>query len=217
MVAKAVFPSMSQVKRGTIINVSSVVGKRGWANAGAYYAAKFGLTGFTQALRLREKAFGIRACVLYPGGIATHWGAWSEAQRAASEPEPPPISKALPPAQVASLHVWIAPAPPELVLGEAIVFQGVSHTTSYRACATRLRSKRGDMPPQRFRLNKAHMPRRHARCSEAPEHTTRHYRQGGVLLGKQMGALWKLSTRHIMLSFTATSTGASAIARKPRT
>jgi NAD(P)-dependent dehydrogenase (short-subunit alcohol dehydrogenase family) len=121
LLAKAVFPYMSQAKRGTIITISSVAGKRGWANASAYCAAKFGLTGFTQALAAEGKAFGIRACVLYPGGMATHWGAWSSTQRAASGPEPPPVTKALPPAQVASLIVWIATAPPELVLNEAII------------------------------------------------------------------------------------------------
>jgi len=39
----------------------------------------------------------------------------------ASGPEPPPVTKALPPAEVASLVVWIATAPPELVLNEAII------------------------------------------------------------------------------------------------
>ncbi len=108
LLAKAVFPSMSQVRRGTIINISSVAGKRGWANASAYCAAKFGLTGFTQALAAE-------------GGMATHWGAWSSTDRAASASEPPPVTKALPPTEVASLIVWIATAPPELVLNEAII------------------------------------------------------------------------------------------------
>jgi NAD(P)-dependent dehydrogenase (short-subunit alcohol dehydrogenase family) len=121
LLAKAVFPSMSQARRGTIINISSVAGKRGWANASAYCAAKFGLTGFTQALAAEGKAYGIRACVIYPGGMATHWGTWSSTERAASGSEPPPVTKALPPAEVASLIVWIATAPPELVLNEAII------------------------------------------------------------------------------------------------
>ena len=121
LLAKAVFPSMSQVRRGTIINISSVAGKRGWANASAYCAAKFGLTGFTQALAAEGKAYGIRACVIYPGAMATHWGAWSSTDRAASASEPPPVTKALPPTEVASLIVWIATAPPELVLNEAII------------------------------------------------------------------------------------------------
>jgi NADP-dependent 3-hydroxy acid dehydrogenase YdfG len=121
LVAKAVFPHMIQAQRGTIITISSVAGKRGWANAGAYCASKFGLTGFTQALAAEGKAHGIRACVLYPGGMATHWGARSSTERAASGTEPPPATKALPPAEVASLIVWIAAAPPELVLNEAII------------------------------------------------------------------------------------------------
>ncbi len=90
-------------------------------NAGAYCAAKFGLTGFTQSLAAEGKTHGIRACVLYPGGMATHWGTWSQAMRAASGTEASPVTKALPPAEVASLIVWIATAPAELVLSEAIV------------------------------------------------------------------------------------------------
>ena len=68
---KAVFPHMRRTGRGTIVNVSSVAGKRGWANASAYCASKFGLTGLTQALAAEGKPHGIRACVLYPGGLAT--------------------------------------------------------------------------------------------------------------------------------------------------
>jgi NAD(P)-dependent dehydrogenase (short-subunit alcohol dehydrogenase family) len=41
---------MMRARRGTIVNVSSVAGKRGWANAAAYSASKFGLSGLTQAL-----------------------------------------------------------------------------------------------------------------------------------------------------------------------
>ena len=74
-------------------------------NAGAYCASTFGLTGFTQALAAEGKAHGIRACVLYPGGMTTPWGTWSRAQRAVSGTEPPPVTKALPPTEVASLIV----------------------------------------------------------------------------------------------------------------
>lgn len=77
LLAKAVFPHMSQARRGTIITISSVAGKRGWANASAYCASKLGLTGLTQALAAEGKAHGIRACVVYPGAMATQWGLWS--------------------------------------------------------------------------------------------------------------------------------------------
>ena len=119
--AKSVFPHMRQARRGTIVNVSSVAGKRGWANASAYCALKFGLTGLTQALAAEGKPYGIRACILYPGGMATQWGTFSREHRLAERRELPPATKALPPDGVADLIVWIASAPPELVLNEAIV------------------------------------------------------------------------------------------------
>jgi len=120
LLAKAVYPSMAQAGKGTIINISSVAGKRGWANAAAYCSSKFGLTGLTQVLAAEGKAHGIRACVLYPGGMATSWGIWSPAEHQTPQRESPPPTQALPPGEVAALLVWIAAAPPELVLNEVI-------------------------------------------------------------------------------------------------
>jgi NAD(P)-dependent dehydrogenase (short-subunit alcohol dehydrogenase family) len=73
VLAKAVFPHMRAAGGGTVVNVSSVAGKRGWA-AAAYCSSKFALTGLTQALAAEGRAHGIRACVLYPGAMATSWG-----------------------------------------------------------------------------------------------------------------------------------------------
>jgi NAD(P)-dependent dehydrogenase (short-subunit alcohol dehydrogenase family) len=121
VLAKAVFPHMRAAGRGTIVNVSSVAGKRGWANAAAYCASKFALSGLTQALAAEGKPHGIRACVVYPGAMATSWGVWSPAERRAASLERVPATKALPPQDVAALIVWIAAAPPALVLNEVIV------------------------------------------------------------------------------------------------
>jgi NADP-dependent 3-hydroxy acid dehydrogenase YdfG len=62
----------------------------------------------------------VRACVVYPGAMATHWGIWSGEERGA-EPEAVSPREALPPETVADLIAWIAAAPPELVLNETIV------------------------------------------------------------------------------------------------
>jgi NADP-dependent 3-hydroxy acid dehydrogenase YdfG len=121
VLAKAAFPHMRAAGGGTVVNVSSVAGKRGWANAAAYCASKFGLTGLTQALAAEGRAHGIRACVLYPGAMATSWGVWSPDERERAQGGRPPASKALPPQEVAALVVWIATAPAELVLNEAVV------------------------------------------------------------------------------------------------
>jgi NAD(P)-dependent dehydrogenase (short-subunit alcohol dehydrogenase family) len=74
VLSKAAFPHMREAGGGTIVNVSSVAGKKGWANASAYCASKFGLTGFTQALANEGKEHNIRAIVLYPGAMDTNWG-----------------------------------------------------------------------------------------------------------------------------------------------
>jgi NAD(P)-dependent dehydrogenase (short-subunit alcohol dehydrogenase family) len=121
LLAKLAFPSMRRRGGGTVVNVSSVAGKRGWANAAAYCASKFALSGLTQALAAEGRRHGIRACVLFPGGMATHWGVWSAAERERQGTATAPAREALPPADVAALIVWIAAAPPELVLNEAIV------------------------------------------------------------------------------------------------
>jgi NADP-dependent 3-hydroxy acid dehydrogenase YdfG len=121
VLAKAVFPHMRRARRGTIINISSVAGKRGWANAAAYCASKFGLTGFTQAVAAEGRAYGIRACIIYPGGMATNWGVSFSTAAKAEIAEPLPRTKALAATDVAALVVWIAAAPAELVLNEVIV------------------------------------------------------------------------------------------------
>ena len=112
---------MAGAGQGTIVKVSSVAGKRGWANASAYCASKFALTGFTQALAAEARPHGVRACVVYPGAMATHWGTWSAEERAAGERDMAGPRQALPPERVADLIAWIAAAPAELVLNETIV------------------------------------------------------------------------------------------------
>lgn len=120
LLAKAVWPDMRGQGGGTIVNVSSVAGRRGWANASAYCAAKFGLTGLTQALAAEGKTHRIRACVLYPGAMDTSWGVWSPEERQdGAEPTVP--AEALAPDQVARLITWIATAPPDIVLNEVTV------------------------------------------------------------------------------------------------
>ena len=74
VLAKAVLPHMRAAGGGTIVNVSSVAGKRGWPGAVAYCASKFGLTGLTQALAAEGRPHSIRACVLYPGGDGDQLG-----------------------------------------------------------------------------------------------------------------------------------------------
>lgn len=121
LLTKAVFPVMQVQGGGTIINVSSVAGKRGWANAAAYCASKFGMTGFTQALHAEGKEHGIRAMVVYPGAMATNWGEWTPEARKEDKKENHSSSEALSPEAAASFLVWLASAPQGMVLTETVV------------------------------------------------------------------------------------------------
>ena len=122
LLCRLVLPGMARAGRGTIVNISSVAGKRGWANASAYCASKFALTGFTQALAAEAREHGVRACVLYPGAMATNWGSWSAEERSGDDQPPAPAPQdALAPETVADFIAFIATAPPELVLTEAVV------------------------------------------------------------------------------------------------
>ncbi len=51
--------------------------------------------------------------------MGTSWGLWEPADRGTSTPTVP--TDALPPEQVAQLIVWMAAAPPDLVLNEVTV------------------------------------------------------------------------------------------------
>ena len=121
LLSKAAFPRMREAGGGMIVNISSVAGKKGWANASAYCASKFGLTGFTEALADEGKGYGIRALVLYPGAMATNWGAFTPEERQEGEPNEASPTRVLRPERVADLIAWLAASPPEFVLTEGIV------------------------------------------------------------------------------------------------
>jgi NAD(P)-dependent dehydrogenase (short-subunit alcohol dehydrogenase family) len=121
LLSRAAFPRMREAGAGTIVNVSSVAGKKGWANASAYCASKFGLTGLTEALADEGKEHGIRAIVLYPGAMATNWGAFSPEERQESGPNEAPETQVLQPERVAEFIVWFVASPPEFVLTEGII------------------------------------------------------------------------------------------------
>lgn len=121
LLSKAAFPHMREAGGGTIVNISSVAGKKGWANASAYCASKFGLTGLTEALADEGKEHGIRAIILYPGAMATNWGVFTPEERQQNEPKEAPPTQVLAPERVAEFIAWFAASPPEFVLTEGII------------------------------------------------------------------------------------------------
>ncbi|MBT8159498.1 MULTISPECIES: SDR family NAD(P)-dependent oxidoreductase [Arthrobacter] len=54
-----------------IVNVSSIAGRQAWANYGVYNMTKFGVNGFTEALRQEVTQKHVRVGVIEPGAVAT--------------------------------------------------------------------------------------------------------------------------------------------------
>jgi 3-oxoacyl-[acyl-carrier protein] reductase len=62
---------MIPAKRGYIINISSVVGFKGYANQAAYAASKHAVMGITKALAVEAQPHGIRVSAVLPGAVDT--------------------------------------------------------------------------------------------------------------------------------------------------
>jgi len=70
--------------KGYYITISSLAGTNFFAGGSAYNASKFGVTGFTQAVMLDLRKYGIKVSTIMPGSVSTHFngnepseaGAW---------------------------------------------------------------------------------------------------------------------------------------------
>ena len=69
---KASIDALKQSK-GYIITIASLAGTNFFETASAYNASKFGLVGFTQAVMLDLRKFGIKVSTIMPGSVATHF------------------------------------------------------------------------------------------------------------------------------------------------
>jgi NADP-dependent 3-hydroxy acid dehydrogenase YdfG len=67
----AALPLMREAGGGDIVNVSSVAGRSATAGAAVYNLTKFGVTGFSEALRQEALHSNIRVTCVEPGFVAT--------------------------------------------------------------------------------------------------------------------------------------------------
>ena len=78
---RQVLPTMIRQKGGHIINMASIAGLVGAPTYTIYASTKFAVRGFSEALRREVAPWGIHVSVIYPGGVATEFGAQARINR----------------------------------------------------------------------------------------------------------------------------------------
>jgi uncharacterized protein len=69
--AQAVLPTMLQQKSGHIVNITSMMGMVALPRSSIYSATRFGVVGFSDALRRELRGTGIRVSIFCPGYTPT--------------------------------------------------------------------------------------------------------------------------------------------------
>jgi len=70
---QAVIPIMKQQRSGQIVNVTSVIGKRGVPSRSAYCMSKFAVEGFSESIRSELEPYGIEIIVARPARTDTEF------------------------------------------------------------------------------------------------------------------------------------------------
>ncbi|MCB0111104.1 MAG: SDR family oxidoreductase [Caldilineaceae bacterium] len=116
LMTRAVLPTMLAKQQGTIVNISSVAAKGGFPNRAAYCAAKWGVHGFTEALRAEVGEQNIHAHLICPAVVATPWWGTSNAAQ-----PPEVLERMVQPQEVAEAVRWVLTQPARIRIDEIVV------------------------------------------------------------------------------------------------
>jgi len=89
---KAALPALKSSK-GYLITIASLAGTNFFANGSAYNASKFGLVGFTQAVMLDVRNYGIKVTTIMPGSVSTHFNNHEPSEKDAWKIQPEDIGE----------------------------------------------------------------------------------------------------------------------------
>jgi len=130
-VTREAAPHLRESEQGSVINISSIGGKRPYANRGPYAASKMGLIGVTRALAAEFGDDGVTANAICPGPVEGErirgvFERQAEAAGVSAEAvegevlESLMIDELVPPAEVADMAVHLASADSRHVTGQDI-------------------------------------------------------------------------------------------------
>ena len=81
LMAREVLPAMIARRSGHIINMVSIAGLVATPTYSIYAATKFGVRGFTEALRREVGVYGLKVSGIYPGGVDNEFSQQTGAKR----------------------------------------------------------------------------------------------------------------------------------------
>jgi NAD(P)-dependent dehydrogenase (short-subunit alcohol dehydrogenase family) len=135
LVTQAVVPQMMAAKRGKIINLSSLAGKKGAPRVAHYCASKFAVIGITQSLAYELAEYNINVNAVCPGILRT--ALWeglldtrSKSQNVPREQiwdrfiEQVPLKRPQTPEDIANIILFLSSEVSKNITGEAISVNG---------------------------------------------------------------------------------------------
>jgi len=120
----AALPLMREQGGGHIVNVSSVAGRRASLGAGVYNLTKWGVTGFSEALRQEALHSNIRVTIVEPGFVETELMSHNEGNpfvMQAGAKVKDEIGEVLKAEDIADAIVHALAAPPHVSINEVLV------------------------------------------------------------------------------------------------
>jgi NAD(P)-dependent dehydrogenase (short-subunit alcohol dehydrogenase family) len=125
LTTKTVLPLMKKAKRGSIVNIASVVGLKGVAYMSAYGAAKAGLINFSRASAIEAAPFVRVNCVI-PGAVltpATERAIPDEAMMQATI-DSIPLKRIAEPNELAQPIIFLLSSDASFITGSSLVVDG---------------------------------------------------------------------------------------------
>jgi 3alpha(or 20beta)-hydroxysteroid dehydrogenase len=116
---KAAIPVLKQSRGGSVINISSIAGLRGYEAIPGYSASKFGVRGLSKSAALDLGRYGVRVNSVHPGVISTPMTAGMDLDMSRTA-----LNRVGHPGEVADLVLYLASDESQFVTGAEFVIDG---------------------------------------------------------------------------------------------